>query len=131
VSKPSVPNPLVKADPELVERLTAFKLHVYDMLINKLAAKTAPELGFRTDQCTQPLEDMTATAQVLFVLTRQSWDRDDLTILDTYWRQASHSTLFGEEFEAERHRIRHQVQAGHQQVLALEEKEQNTFGFPC
>jgi hypothetical protein len=59
-----------------------------------------------------------ATAQVLRVLTRESWDETDLQRFDAYWRDAARSELFGGEFEDAR-RITHCVEAGRRELLAL------------
>jgi hypothetical protein len=115
---PSTPNPLLTREPELAERLAAFRPIVHDMLLDKLAAVTLREPAFRVRECPHPLEDVKAAAQILRVLTRDSWDQDDMTVLDACWRQATQSLLFGEEFEAERHRILSSVEAGRRQLLA-------------
>jgi hypothetical protein len=116
--RPSTPNPLLTREPELAERLATFRPIVQNMLLDKLAAVTLREPAFRVRECPHPLEDVKAAAQVLRVLTRDSWDQDDMTVLDACWRQAAHSALFSEEFEAERHRILNCVEAGRQQLLA-------------
>jgi hypothetical protein len=41
MSRPSLPNPLARCEPELVERLVAFRLLVSDLLLDRLAAAAA------------------------------------------------------------------------------------------
>ncbi len=86
------------------------------MLLDKLAATALNDPAYRAEQCPHPLEEVKATAQILRMLTRQSWDAGDFCIFDAFWRDATRSTLFGEEFEAERHRIQHCVEAGRQEL---------------
>ena len=117
----TIPNPLAREEPELAAQLVAFRLKVDDMLLDKLAAKALADPGFRASQCQHPMDDVTATAQLLRVLTKESWDMDDLAILDACWHQALNSGLFGDEFEAERHRIRYYVDIGRERLLASQE----------
>jgi hypothetical protein len=114
----SLPNPLAKQEPELVERLASFRLLVTDMLLDKLAAVTLREPAFRARECPHRLEEVKATAQVLRVLVKDAWDKDDLAILVTCWRQASQFALFADEFEAERHRISQCIETAREQCLA-------------
>lgn len=104
-------NPLVEREPEVVGQMKAFREQVADMLLNKLAGQLLGDSGFRAQQCPHTLEDIVAAAQVLHVLTKPSWDRDDLRVFDAYWRTATISELFGGEFEAERFRIEHSIEA--------------------
>jgi hypothetical protein len=103
----SVPNPLKDRAPELLQQLTDFRARIYDMLLDQLAALTLRDPAFRAHACPHSLDDVKAVTQVLRVLTKSSWDADDLKIFDACWRQASFSDLFADECEAERHRIQH------------------------
>jgi hypothetical protein len=114
----SIPNPLARQEPELGERLASFRPIVHDMLLDKLAAVTLREPAFRARECPHPLEEVKATAQVLRVLVKEAWDKDDLAILDANWRLASQSALFADEFEAERHRIRQCIETARDHRLA-------------
>jgi hypothetical protein len=114
--QPTASNPLSEQEPELVPQLNDFRLHVNDMLLDKLAAAQFNDPAFRMRGCPYPLADVKASAQILRVLTRKLWDADDLAIFDACWRQATHSDLFGDEFESERHRIQHAVDAIRQQL---------------
>ena len=104
-AKPAIPNPLLQREPELVQRLAIFRGQVNDMLADKLAGQMLNDPAFRLKECPHPLADVKATAIILRVLTRDSWDEDDLRLFDACWRQAAASELFGDEFEAERLRI--------------------------
>jgi len=116
-SKPAgIRNPLLDRAPELVERLAAFRVVVQDMLLDKLAATALNDPAFRAEQCPHSLEEVKATAQILRMLTKQSWDSGDFTIFDAFWRTAAFSELFSDKFEPERHRIQHCVEAGRQEL---------------
>jgi hypothetical protein len=119
MSHASTPNLLLSRERELADRLAAFRPAVNDMLLDKLAATMLRDPAFRVHECPHPMEDVKAVAQVLRVLTRDSWDQDDMTVLDACWRQAMHSALFAEEFEADRHRIRRCIEAARQQLFTL------------
>ena len=73
-------------------------------------------LLFRLKECPHPLADVKVTAIILRILTKDSWDEDDLRLFDACWRQAAASELFGDEFEAERLRIQHCVETCRKQV---------------
>jgi hypothetical protein len=109
-------NPLMDRDSELVERLAAFRIPVHDMLLDKLAATVLHDPACRAEQCLHPLDEVKATAQILRMLTKPSWDSGDFRVFDAFWRDATRSALFGEEFEAERHRIHHCVKASRQEL---------------
>ena len=117
----ATPNPLLQRDPGLIEQLAAFRLVVNDMLLDKLAAARLHEPNFRAEMCPHSLEEVKAVVQVLRVLTRPSWDEDDLDIFDACWREAVRSGLFGDEFEAERHRIQQCVDVGRKALLSREQ----------
>jgi hypothetical protein len=106
-----IPNPLAAQAPKLLGRLATFRDRVNDILLDQLAATTLRDPTFRAEQCPHPSEDIQATAQVLRVLTKASWDADDMRLLDACWRIATQSELFGAEFEAERHQIQGVVRA--------------------
>lgn len=81
------------------------------MLLDKLAGQVMQDPAYRLKECPHPLADVKATALVLHVLTKESWDRDDITLLDALWRQATATELFGLEFEGERQCIEQCVDA--------------------
>jgi hypothetical protein len=86
------------------------------MLLDRLAATVLHDPAYRAEECPHPLEEVKATAQVLRMLTKPSWDSRDFCVFDAFWRDATRSALFGEEFEAERHRIEHCVETGRQEL---------------
>ncbi len=108
--QPATPNPLLQREPELVQRLAVFRGQVNDMLADKLAGQMLNDPAFRLKECPHPLAEVKATAIILRVLTKETWDEDDLRLFDACWRQAAASELFGDEFEAERLRIQHSVE---------------------
>ncbi len=114
--KVTTPNPLAGRDPGLLRRLAAFRSRVNDLLLDRLAAAARRDAASHARERRQPLEDIEATAQILRVLTKQAWDATDLRLLDTYWRDETRSELFADEFEGERHLIRHYVDAARRQL---------------
>lgn len=100
-----VSNPLLKTDPQLVERLHALCDRVVDLMLDRLAADSLKDDTFRSECQAIPIDDLRASIQILRVLTKDVWNLDDLRLFDAFWRQACLSDLFGDEFEAERHRI--------------------------
>ena len=110
-AKRTIRNPLAVTDPQLVFQMAALRDRVYDLLLDKLAAASLNKPSFRGEQFAFPMADIKANAQILRVLTKEAWDGEDLTIFAACWRDASHSELFAEEFEPERHRIQHAVEA--------------------
>jgi len=119
----TIPNPLLQKHQELVECLERYRPLVNDMLLNKLAGQILNDAAFRIKDCPHPLAEVKATAIVLRILTKQSWDRDDMQLLNALWRQTSCTALFGEEFEAERFRIQACVEEGRQQLASSRWRE--------
>ncbi len=109
--KNSVLNPLLERDPELVRRLAEFRLQVDNMFLDKLAGQMLHDATFRIKECPHPTGEVKATAILLRILTKESWEADDLKLLDLCWREATASELFGMEFEAERLRLQHCIKA--------------------
>jgi hypothetical protein len=107
-------------EPELTDRLSAFRAGVYDMLLDALALTQVRDLNFQTPPCPHPYQDVRATAQILRVLTKESWTANDLKLFDACWREATLSDLFADAFETDRHRIQHAIDAARQQLLAKE-----------
>jgi hypothetical protein len=112
---PSTPNPLKRRDPALAKSLAAFRSRLGDMLLDKLAP-LLDDPAFRSREG-QELGDLRAVAQVLRVLAKANWARQDLETFDTYWRDASRSGLLADEFEADRHRIQHSIQTARKQLF--------------
>jgi hypothetical protein len=56
------------------------------------------------------------------MLTRDFWDADGLRLFDACWREAILSDLFGDAFEADRHRIQQCVDGARQRLTARESK---------
>jgi hypothetical protein len=108
----SVPNPLTNRDPELTKRLATFCQHVSDLLYDQLGAHALKKPAFGSPQCPHSYDDVRAVALVLNVLAKPLWDDNDLYLVDTFWRTASRSELFADEFEAERVRIQQYMDAG-------------------
>ena len=102
----TIANPLLAGEAELVERFRVLRDSVYEMLLDKLTAKYLKDSDFRPKASELSIQDLLATAQILRVLSKTVWDNDDIRLFDTFWRDASHSALFAEEFEPERHRVR-------------------------
>jgi hypothetical protein len=100
-----VSNPLEMADPQLVKRLQVLSDRVVEVLLDRLAADSLKDDTFRPESRTVPIDELKANVQILRMLTKETWNQDDLRLFDTFWRQACLSDLFAEEFEAERHRI--------------------------
>ena len=114
----TLPNLLSLRDPELVRRLQDYHKRVHDLLLDLLAGPTPKGTEFRSDQHPRSLEDVIATAQVLRVLSKESWRHADMEILERFWRPAWRSDLLADEFEAERHRIQHQFDSAKDQFLS-------------
>jgi hypothetical protein len=112
VTPTSVPNPLTERDPDLVHRLACFRQEVSDLLYDQLGAHALTKPAFGSPQCPHSYEDVRAVGLVLNVLTKPAWDDNDLYLVDTFWRTASRSDLFADEFEAERPRIQQDLDAG-------------------
>jgi hypothetical protein len=108
----SVPNPLAGRDPELARRLATFRQQVSDLLYDQLGAHALKQPAFASPQCPHAYEEVRAVALILNVLTKPSWDDNDLYLVDTFWRTAARSDLFADEFEAERVRIQQDLDAG-------------------
>ena len=112
----SIPNPLAEHAPDLLQRLTEFRGQVYDMLLDQLEAATLHDPAFRRDRCPHPAEEVRVTVHILRVLTKDAWDSDDLRLLDECWRPATRTDHFAEEFEAERHRLQHWIEAARKEL---------------
>jgi hypothetical protein len=108
----SVPNPLAKRDPELAQRLATFRQTVSDLLYDQLGAHALKNPAFGSPECPHSYEEVRAVALILNVLAKPSWDDNDQYLVDTFWRTASRSGLFADEFEAERVRIQQDLDAG-------------------
>jgi len=108
--------PLLDRAPELIERLTTFRVLVHDLLLDNLAATVLADPAYRAKQCPHSLGEVNATALILRMLTKETWHSGDFTLFDAFWRAAAFSALFADEFEAERHRIKHCVEAGREEL---------------
>jgi hypothetical protein len=124
-SHSSTPNPLAKREPELVKNFAAFQSHIGDTLLVAVG-KLLADRRFRAHHAPDVLEDLHAAGKVLSVLVKDKWTEQDLDTFDTYWRDAMRSDLFGDEFEAERHRIQASVEAARTKLLEAEEPEVTT-----
>jgi hypothetical protein len=114
----SVPNQLAKRDPELVRRLTSFREQVNDVLLDRIAAQVLHDPDYPAEQSCNPTADLRAAVLILRVLTKDKWDQHDMRIWDVCWRQAISFDAFADEFEAERHRIQHAIEAARKQFAA-------------
>jgi len=112
----SITNPLMERDPCLFHRLSAFAAAVNGKLLDKLAGQMLADPSFRIRECPHALAEVKATALLLHVLTKETLDADDFRVLDSCWRQATASALFGEEFEGERQRIQQCIAAAKPQA---------------
>ena len=65
-----------------------------------------------------PRDDLKAIAQVVRVLTSDSWTEENLDQFDTKWREALRSDFFAEAFESVRFRIENAVQTGRARLAA-------------
>jgi hypothetical protein len=74
----SIPNPLIGRDAPLVEALSAFRSRVHDQLLDKLAAGLLKASAFRAAQSSNTIEELQATALILRVLTKDTWDQEDM-----------------------------------------------------
>ena len=113
-------NRLADREPELAARLTAFRDRVTELLLDRLAAACPGAPALPAKGPPHPLEDLHAAAQVLRVLAKASWDASDLRLFDAFWRHASRSDLFADDFEPERHRIEHCVASARRELLTGE-----------
>lgn len=113
-------NPLFENDPNLVERLVQFRDLANQMLLDKLAAAILRDASFRAEACPHPFEDVRSTALVLRVLTKTSWDKSDMRVLDACWKEAIRSDLFADEFEAERHFIQQNIDEARKELPGTE-----------
>jgi hypothetical protein len=74
-------------------------------------------LGFRLDHHPHTLEDVIAIAQVLRVLSKETWREADMKTLERYWRRACLVDLFADKFEGDRHIIQLQIEAARNQFV--------------
>jgi hypothetical protein len=112
----SIPNLLPTRDPELARRLATFAAHVNAVLLDRFAAQMLGKRVLKTRQSPDSVEDVKAAALLLRMLTKADWDENDLEVFEACWHQASTTELFGEEFEAERHRIQHCMQEASEEL---------------
>jgi len=108
----------MQREPELAERLGSFRNGVNDMLLDNIAAGLLGDPGFRVGQLRHPLEEIRSATQILRVLTKETWDQDDMRIFDACWRTVRCSELFADEFEADRFRIESCVKEAGTTLLA-------------
>lgn len=116
---PTTLNSLKQRDPELVKSLAAFRSRIGDILLDSLG-KLLADPRFHARHGPDVLKDLHAVGQVLRVLIQDRWTEQDLDTFDAYWRDAIRSDLFGEEFEAERHRIQTSVETARTKLLESE-----------
>jgi hypothetical protein len=80
-------------------------------LFDQLAARTLRDPASHGSECPHSFEEVRAVALTLCTLTKPAWDAGDLRLLDACRRTACRSALFAGEFEAERLRIQHGIEA--------------------
>jgi hypothetical protein len=127
----TVPNVLTEREPEIAQRLEIFRNRVNDMLLDHLAAARLDDRTIPDKNGQHPLPEVKATALVLHMLTKDRWNRDDLRLFDACWREVVLSDLFGDEFEPDRHRIQHCVEAARKQISLREPTPLDRGTRPC
>ena len=117
-SNSAVANLLVQREPEIAQRLAAFRNRVNETLLDLLAAARLDGRTFPDEHSQHSFSEVKATALVLHMLTKDRWNRDDLRLFDACWREVTLSDLFGDEFEPDRHRIQECVAAASKKLAA-------------
>jgi hypothetical protein len=112
---PCTPNVLKERNPDEFKGVEEFRALFEEMLLARLEDVLCNP-RFRDRGHFLPRDDVRAIAQVLHVLTRKSWTKDDLDRFDASWRDAMRSDLFAEAFESVRHRIQNAVHAGRESL---------------
>jgi hypothetical protein len=114
--EPSTPNAIKERDPELFKEVQEFRARFEDILLDKLD-NILDNPAFRDRGHFLPRDDVKAIAQVIRVLTRDSWTEEHLDQFDTTWRKAMRSDFFAEAFESIRFRIENAVDTARARVL--------------
>ena len=114
----TVPNLLRLREPEVAQRLTAFRDRVIDLLLDRLASTFLHDPTKRIKEGPQPLPELKAVAVALHMLTRNSWDAEDLKVFDSCWREATLSDLLSDEFESDRFHIQDCVEEARKYFLS-------------
>jgi hypothetical protein len=107
---PFTSNFLKGRNPDEFREVEDFRARFEEMLLVKLD-DVIDNSHFRDRGHFLPPEDVKAIAQVLHVLTRDSWTNADLDRFDTSWRDAMQSDFFAEAFESIRFRIENAVRS--------------------
>jgi hypothetical protein len=105
---PSTLNLLKERNPDVFREVEDFRARFEEMLLAKLD-DVISNPRFRDRGHFLPAEDVKAIAQVLHVLTRDSWTEANLDCFDAFWWNAIRSDLFAEAFESIRFRIENAV----------------------
>jgi hypothetical protein len=105
---PDTPNLLKERDPDLFREVIDFRSRVEEILLDKLD-NVLDNPGFRDRGHFLPRDDLKSIAQVIRVLTKDSWSPKDLNDFDSSWRNAMKSDFFAEAFESIRFRIENAV----------------------
>ncbi len=108
---PSTPNPLEARHPELFAEVKEFRNRFEEMLLASVD-EVLDNPRFRDRGHFLPKSDLKAIAQVMRVLTSESWNQESYDRFDAHWKDALRSDLFAEAFESIRFRIENAVQTG-------------------
>jgi hypothetical protein len=111
----STPNALKERDLALFKEVQEFCARFEDLLLEKLDTILNP--AFRDRGHFLPRDDVKAIAQVLQVLTRDSWAEEHLHQFDAMWRKAMRSDFFAEAFESIRFRVENAVDTARTRLL--------------
>ena len=107
---PSAPNVLKERNPDEFREVEDFRLRFEEMLLVKLD-DVIDNPRFRDRGKFLPRDDLKTIAQVLRVLTHDSWTEADLDRFDASWRDAMQSDFFAEALESIRFRIENAVRS--------------------
>src|SRR5438046_3013728 len=112
----STPNALKERDPELFNEVQEFRARLEETLLDKLD-NILDNPAFRDRGHFLPRNDVKAIAQVIRILTRDSWTEEHLDLFGAAWREAMRSDFFAEAFEATRFRIENAVNTARTRLL--------------
>ena len=112
----STPNLLKERDPELFKEVQEFRDRFEEMLLDKLDNVLSP--AFRDRGHFLPRDDVKIVAEVIRILTRDTWSEKHLDQFDATWREAMRSDFFAEAFESIRFRIQNAIDTARGRLLA-------------
>jgi hypothetical protein len=123
----STPNVLKERDPALFTEVEDFRATLEEILLDKLD-NVLNNPAFRHHGQFLPRDDLKAIAQVMSVLTRDSWGEEHLDQFDASWREAMRSDFFAAAFETKRFRIENAVNTARNDLSQKREVNSVTQG---